>query len=311
MDDSLQINFDSTFIEEAVFLLMRTKQGDNLYRDFCNEKEEIYQKGISGDERDNAFKLLYKKYFCSLGLEDFLKNICKDFPYLHKPEIRVVVKRVWNKKQEEAELYVQPHQKTVYLGILVRRILDLYFLESFLRHEFTRISDMLSLDFQYSPHPVLGGKNEIEDNLIRERFRLLWDFYIDARLRGKGVKTIKSCEEHKEEFERKFFFSAVPEREQILTKIHGCESLMQIDLLSWAGDPRGIKVLGEGGLRCPVCDFTSFNSVKNWTVEAMNIAERVKDDYPGWDPSQGICPQCFDIYQSRIKNKDSAIAFKG
>lgn len=296
-------DFDSTFIEEAVFLLMRSKQAEELYRDFCNEKEGIYQKTISTNERDNAFKLLYGKYFLSLSLEDFFNNICKDFPYLYKPEIRGVVKRVWNKKHEEAELYVQPHQKTVYLGILVRRILDLAFLESFLRHELMRISDMLSFDFQYLPHPMLGGKNEIEDNLIRERFRLLWDFYIDARLRGKGFETIKSFEEQKEEFERKFFFLALLEREQILYKIQDCESLVQIDLLSWAGDPRSIKVLGQGGLRCPLCDFTSFDSVKNWTVEIMNIVKRVKDDYPDWDPSQGICPQCFDIYSGKLSAK--------
>lgn len=303
MNNSFQIDFDSTFIEEAIFLFMRTKQGDKLYRDFCNEKEEIYQKDTSNNERDNAFKLLYGKYFLSLGLEDFFNNICKDFPYLYKPEIRGVVKRVWNKKHEEAELYVHPHQKTVYLGILVRRILDLAFLESFLRHELMRISDMLSFDFQYLPHPMLGGKNEIEDNLIRERFRLLWDFYIDARLRGKGFETNKSFEEQKDEFERKFFFLAALEREQIFYKIQGCESLMQIDLLSWAGDPRSIKVLGEGGLRCPLCNFTSFDSVKNWTIEIMHIADRVKNDYPDWDPSQGICPQCFDIYSGKLSAK--------
>ena len=134
MNDSLRINFDPAFIEETVFLLMRAKQGDALYRDFCTQKEEIYQKDVSGDERDNAFKLLYEKYFCGLDLDDFFKNICKDFPHLYKPEIRIVVKRVWDKKHEEAELYVQPQQRTVYLGILVRRVLDLIFLVCFIVH---------------------------------------------------------------------------------------------------------------------------------------------------------------------------------
>jgi len=303
MNDSLQINFDSTFVEEAVFLLMRAAQGDKLFRDFCNEKDGIYQQDISNEDRDEAFKVLYKKYFCGLGLEGLFKNICKDFPNLYKPEIRVVVKRVWSKKQEEAELYVQPHQKTVYMGILVRRILDLTFLESFLRHELTRISDMLSFDFQYSPHPVLGGKNEIEDNLIRERFRLLWDFYIDARLRENGFKTIKSYEEQKDEFERKFFFLAPIEREQILHKIQVCENLMQIDLLSWAGDPRSTKVLGEGGLRCPLCNFTSFNPIERWDAEALPVIHEIKKDYPHWELGQGICPQCFDLYGLKIKSE--------
>ena len=74
MNDSLRINFDPAFIEETVFLLMRAKQGDALYRDFCTQKEEIYQKDVSGDERDNAFKLLYEKYFCGLDLDDFFKK---------------------------------------------------------------------------------------------------------------------------------------------------------------------------------------------------------------------------------------------
>ncbi len=301
MNDSLQINFGSTFIEEAVFLLMRTRQGDKLYKDFCNEKEEIYQKDVSGDERDQAFKLLYDRYFRNLGLEDFFKNICRDFPHLFQPEIRVVVKRVWNRKHEEAELYVQPHQKTVYLGILVRRMTDLIFLESFLRHELMRISDMLTLDFQYSPHPALGGKNEIENNLIRDRFRLLWDLYIDARLIRKGFKTVKPYEKQKEEFRRKFFFLAWPELEQMLHKLEGCESLMQIDLLSWAGDPRSTKVLGEGGLRCPLCDFTSFDPVEKWDAGTDYVVSEIRKDYPFWDPSQGICPQCFDLYGLRVK----------
>ncbi len=297
------IDFDSTFIEEAVFLLMRAKQGDKLYKDFCDGKEEIYQKAISVDEREGAFKLLYEKYFLILGLRDFFNNICKDFPHLYEPEIRVVVKRVWDKKHEEAELYVQPHQKTVYLGILVRRVLDLTFLESFLRHELTRISDMLSPDFQYSPHPVFGGENEIENNLIRERFRLLWDFYIDNRLREKGFKTNTSYEAQHGEFERKFFFLSALERDQILSKIHGCEGLMQIDLLNWAGDPRSVKVLGEGGLRCPLCNFTSFNSIAHWDAQTLPVVNEIKKDYPHWEPSRGICPQCFDLYGLKVRTE--------
>lgn len=301
MNDSLQIDFDSTFVEEAVFLLMRAKQAGELYRDFCNEKEEIYQKDVSGDERDKAFKLLYARYFCNLGLDDFFKNICRDFPHLFQREIRIVVKRVWNRKHEEAELYVQPHQKTVYLGILVRRMTDLIFLESFLRHELMRISDMLALDFQYSPHPALGGKNEIENNLIRDRFRLLWDLYIDARLIRKGFKTVKPYEKQKEEFRRKFFFLAGPELEQMLYKLESCESLMQIDLLSWAGDPRSTKVLGEGGLRCPLCDFTSFDPIEKWDAGTDYVVSEIRKDYPLWEPSQGICPQCFDLYGLKVK----------
>ena len=91
------------------------------------------------------------------------------------------------------------------------------------------------------------------------------------------------------------------ERKPILCKVQGCESLRQVDLLDWAGDPRSVKVLGEGGLRCPLCDFTSFDPVEHWGDETVAVVSEIKKDYPLWEPKQGICPQCFDLYGLRVK----------
>jgi hypothetical protein len=76
---------------------------------------------------------------------------------------------------------------------------------------------------------------------------------------------------------------------------------MHIDLVGWAQDARSIKTLGEGGLRCPLCDFTCYEPIKNWSSEMSVVADEIKKDHPQWTPESGICPQCFDLYNCRTK----------
>ncbi len=64
---------------------------------------------------------------------------------------------------------------------------------------------------------------------------------------------------------------------------------------------RGLTTLGEGGLRCPVCDFTSHDFIRICKDENMFSADEVKKHHPNWDPSQGLCPQCFKLYSFENK----------
>lgn len=206
--------FDPSFVEEAVFLVIAGKNGkDPDVQSFHRERETVYQDN-GGEDRDTAFQRLYEKYFDREGLKGFFTRLTGDFPLLNQPNLALFVKRVWSKKEEAAELYVQDDFKTIYIALMARRVLEPDFLSGFLRHELLRVSDMLDPQFQYTPHIDLNGKNELEDNLIRARFRVLWDMSIDARLRNKGYAT--------------------DEQHDILFKLEGCDHLRHIDLVRWA-----------------------------------------------------------------------------
>lgn len=192
----LNIQFDPLFVEEAVFVYikscMRTEKA--LISNFHNEREEIYNKEITAEERNRSFKNFYENYFEKAGLKERFEKMILEFPLLLRPDVLVFVKRVWTKKEEQVELFSQRGQKTIYIGLQVIRVLDTFFLETFLRHELMRMSDMLDPNFQYDPHIFLGGKTELEDNLIRDRFRILWDRDIHARLL-KGFLSAKNTQE--------------------------------------------------------------------------------------------------------------------
>jgi len=327
------IEFDESFVEEAVFLIVKARgEFDDLGKAFHREREEFYRRDVPAKKRDNEFKGLYQKYFRLLGLQRIFENLIQGFPLLRPKDTVIFVKRVYERRQEESELYFQGRRKTVYFGLLARRVLDRFYLEAFLRHELLRVTDMLDPHFQYAPHPILSGKNEIENNAIRRRFRLLWDLYIDARLKKKGCAHSKSSlfappkyggatldsadrvlktdpiqlpralargapfDIPRKEFGKIFSYLPQAESRKIIFKMEECELLTQADLLSWAGDPRGLKTLSEGGLRCPLCGFISFLPFKDWPREAEPVIDEIKKDYPTWQPSQGSCPQCFDLY---------------
>lgn len=307
-----RIEFEDSFVEETVFLAARYKdEADGaLTQNFHNDREKIYGstssplgQSLTEEDRNVSFQRLYREYFQKLGIKDMFERIVKDFPLLNQPGISLFVKKVWSKREEDTELYVDGHLKTICIALMANRILQPFCIQAILRHELLRISDMLDPHFQYVPHINLEGKNELENNLIRDRFRILWDVYIDIRLRKKGYSVMKSDEDQKKEFCKAFFFLKSSEQEYVYSKLEGCEDLMQIDLLGWAQDARSIKTLGEGGLRCPLCDFTSYESIKNWPSEMRVVIDEIKKDHPQWTTESGICPQCFDLYNCRTKVK--------
>ncbi len=241
------LRFDPFFMEEAVFLIMRDNgEYENLVKTFHREREEIYQVDIPMEALDKNFQLFYARYFDKMGLRNTFKKIILEFPLLCTSKIEIFIKGVVNERQEDSELFVWDEHRTAYVGILARRILDPFFLETFLRHELLRISDMVDPDFEYFPQPDLEGKNEIENNLIRGRFGDLWDFYIDSRLRIKGYTTTKSQKEQRKELREKFFFIKPSEWESILLKIETGRNLRQADLLCWSYDLKRFDDLRRG-----------------------------------------------------------------
>jgi hypothetical protein len=197
-----RIEFDTAFIEEAVFLAAKYKEegADILIQNFHNDREKIYQ-SLTDEDRNVSFQRLYGEYFQKLGIKDMFTRIVMEFPLLNQPRISLFVKKGWSKREEDTELYVDGHLKTVCIALMVNRILQPFCMQAIMRHELLRISDMLNPYFQYVPHINLEGKNELENNLIRDRFRILWDTYIDMRLRKKRHSTMKSAEDQKIEFQ--------------------------------------------------------------------------------------------------------------
>jgi hypothetical protein len=209
---AVELRFDPAFVEEAVFLeSSRLASGAvQIAAAFHQEREAVY--GLADAlEREAAFRRLALRYFQSLGLAEMFTARLEEFPRLSDRIELAVVRRVWSRKDEQVELYVgrpppaRPDDSpeislreisridkiprpwpgyfmTLFIGLQVVRCLDRGKLIAFLRHELMHVADMLDPAFAYDPQVGLGGECVPENELIRERFRLLWDLWVHGRM---------------------------------------------------------------------------------------------------------------------------------
>ena len=230
MVDYPHLRFDSAFVEEAVFLKAKALgEGNPWTKTFHARRERLY------DSHEKDFQAFYEKCFMESGLREIFEGIVREFPPLSASGLSIFIRRVWTKKEEESELYVQGGVKTVYVGLQTLRVLDRFFLEAFLRFEFMHICDMLNAHFRYAPDPILCGETEAQNNLMRDRFRLLWDLYVEARLKKKGHPLLVPAQDRDRDFGKIFSFLDEDRRGTVLRRIAEENSLTQADLLDLAG----------------------------------------------------------------------------
>ena len=308
-----EIRFQPSFMEEAVFLELSAWEAAGnrqMAQAFHSQRSALYDAERSPEQRESAFQQLAIRYFKELGFEELFVSRLEEVPLVAARVQAVRVRRVYSKKEERLELYVLPvssaHRDsagtaTLFMDLQVVRCQDRRRLVAWLRHELMHIFDMLDPAFAYEPHPELGGEYELENDLIRERFRLLWDLFTEGRMRCRGWQTVVEANARRREFER-MLASWEPSRREALWRDLGIRGRWtQRELLDLAEDERLTRMLGQGGTRCPLCHFPTQEGVRNWRGERSVVAEAIRADYPAWQPSHGACLQCVDLYCSRLQ----------
>jgi Pyruvate/2-oxoacid:ferredoxin oxidoreductase delta subunit len=250
---------------------------------FHREREAVYELP-DAQQRDAAFQRLAHRTFDSLGLAELFTARLSEFPQVPAHVELVVVRRVWNKKEEQVELYVslpaapkagapsaaqagrpgdaQPTlhvSTTLFIGLQAIRCLDREKLAAFLRHELIHVADMLDPAFAYDPHPVFGGECEPEHELIRGRFRALWDLWVHARIRRRGWQTLLDDDARQREVIRAFALLSPSVQEELITAVSRQSRWTQGELLELArGTASGRGMTFDEGRRNGVIDRRTF-----------------------------------------------------
>ncbi len=181
------------------------EEGDRiLVKRFYKERDWTYEEPGNEEEREEKFRSLYHRWFRQIGLKAFFERLITEFPDLIHREIPIFVRRAWERKGEGAELYREGHQNKILIRLQVIRLEDRESLAGFLRQELMHLSDILDPAFEYDPAVVLGGENAAEDDLIRQRFALLWNLYVEGRMARRGWKVSVPLEVREREFEKAF-----------------------------------------------------------------------------------------------------------
>ena len=306
-----EIIYDAHLIDDVVFkgLAERERNGDTaLYREYHKQRDKIYD--IEQEMRPKKFRDLDSGFFHHLGYDHFLIETLDEFPDIKRNVEEVHVRRATTKQNEGSNLV--DDGKKVLIRLYADQFIEGKEICKVLRHELMHVSDMMDKDFEYSAEPF--DCPPMEEQIIRDRYRLFWDIYVDGRLEREGRETIATREDRKKEFES--FFRKIPEktRDIIFEKMwEGKDPLTHNKMVEMSKDiKRIVEITGSGntdnleeeterasppqGTTCPFCGFPTYDWVEDMgnTEEIVKI---IKEDFPDWDVRDSVCSRCAEYYK--------------
>lgn len=210
-------------------------------------------------------------------------------------------------KGQAAELFGSPGRYTVVIAVAPAILLDRPAFEYWARHEFLHIDDMLDPAFKYDVAKRPAGATAAARNLAQDRYAVLWAVSVDARLMKRGAAPADVRNTRLNEWMRAFAMREPDSATRAFDRIwEQCRDVVpnHHTLLEWA--QRGLPGTGvdaqstqdppTAGAACPLCGFPTFAwaecSKRERAIEAICV------DFPNWNPDQGLCDRCAEIYQA-------------
>lgn len=291
------VDYDARLVEEVV---LRALPGRPEEGEFRQSRDHFYELG-DPDERDQVFRTFHGQWFQRLGMCQPLEDALAERPILNQRTRRCAVIRARSKKEEGAELFVSPDPAAGRsIGLQLRSESFLYpaQLLGLLRHELLHIADMLEPGFGYQPELHLPEEG-MARRLVQDRYRVLWDAAIDGRLVREGRAPARVRQRRLQDFARAFPVLGAG-LESHFSRFFDREGLTHAQLLACARDP--VQALGLQEVvdrRCPLCTFPSYSFEPAPEHLLPVLVRQIREHFPAWQPSQGLCRQCADLYRGR------------
>ncbi len=313
------VEWDPRFLEEAVLRAAETRQ----VLGFRGPRNRLYEIQ-DPEQREAAFREFHSDWFERLDLGRGIWQALQEQPLIPTSTRACIVVHSRGSRDEGADLFVSPGGKgtgetegrTVAIRLDPHRLLDEERLLAFLRHELFHIADMLDPAFGYEPRLPKGELGPAHERLLQDRYRVLWDIYIDGRLvhRNRAPSSLRERRLH--EFTRTFPMLA-DRIEEAFSHFFNGTSLTHADLVACTTNPAlvtgaapchplslspSLKETLYAGTRCPLCGFPTHAFEPHPDRLPSELVARIHADFPAWSPTLGLCQQCSDLYQARSQS---------
>lgn len=234
------VQCDPQLVEAAVHAAVRGAAFECEYqsaRVACYEIDDA-------EAREHAFVALHRDWFTRLRLSEPVLDALDERPEVSSRTARCILAPAFCARDECAELYGTASNPCAGLPTVTIRLRPESFVRPdditrLLRHELMHINDMLDPAFGYDPSPAQFLDDDGLPTLIRDRYRVLWDTYIDGRLHREGRAAGNARAQRRAEFQQ-VFKSVEPLGATAFDKLFGAAELTHRRLLDFARRPQTI-----------------------------------------------------------------------
>ncbi len=299
-----RIAFMPDLAEEAVLLVERQASAP-VARAFRRERDQIYEL-TDPEAREAGFHALHSRWFVRFNLGRTVEQVVGERADVGAMVSGCRVFRAASRLDEGADLAdpagtVDDRRPAMLVRLRPAALLEPASLQTLLRHELMHVADMLDPAFAYERTLSASDSGPSHDNLVRDRYRVLWDVTIDGRLVRAGLLDPQIREARWREFAATFAMLD-----------HRCLELFEewFDgtqpthgrLVAFAfapGRPEDGEHAGSG--RCPLCRFPVAWLDPHPERLSEPVRSVIRADDPSWNIEQGLCSQCLDLYEARYE----------
>ena len=287
------IELDPALVEESV-LLASDASSPATRRRYRRERNAIYEIAET-EKREAAFLELDGRWFGRLGLGAPLLQLLREFETVLTRVSRCIVLLAGRSRDDGADLDdSRGAMPTLAVKLTPGSLLDFVRVAPLLRSELLHVEDMLDPDFGYERDLPSFDVDAVYEKLVRDRYRVLWNASVDGRLAARELLPEGGEARRRQEFLAAFPMLGLDAERRFERFFHGPRP-SHGELLSFAG-----SVEGRAAGRCPLCRFPTVRFRREPEALDPQVQNAIRRDFPSWNPSQGICMQCADLYEARV-----------
>lgn len=182
-----RIEYEQSLVETVVFLA--TREDEQQECEFHLAIDPLY--AIADEElRQREFVPVFRDFFSRLGLDKTIVDLIAERPLVGEQVDRLLVREASRKRDESVEMFVRDSKdETAAICTLVIQACPDSLVHSGrfvprIRRELLHVADMLDERFGYDRESLAGVSSH--QNLVRDRYRVLWDVYVEGRLEREG-----------------------------------------------------------------------------------------------------------------------------
>lgn len=287
-----RFEYEPRLIEAAVLAAVRGRPEESA---FLRERDRVYDTA-DAEAREAAFAAVHGRWFERLGLEEPFRGALDERPEIAAGCDRGVVALAVAARDEAADLRVaQDAAPTLLVCVRAETVSRPRRLLEVLRHELLHVADMLDPRFGYEPTVGGGDLAPGHERLLRDRYRVLWDAYVDGRLARRGHAPPGVRAERLRDFARAFPQLRAP-TEAAFARFFDGPVCTHRDIAGFAARPDDGSWTG----RCPLCGLPTPALEPGADRLPAAVLRAIESDFGTWRPADGVCDRCAELYQSRL-----------
>lgn len=229
----IRFDYDPQLVEQATFLAARRDADKECA---LHERLDPLYAIPDAELRLKAFRSAYGQMFRHLGLDQIVPEYIRGFRHIVQKLNRCLVREAERSRAQNVDLYTDKSgvgsEKVLIIAVCPDFLLDGAHLGAWLFRQLQHVEDMLDESFGYDRS--LPADTTAQQNLIRDRYAVLWDTYVEGRLLRAGKIDSSGVENLWRAFRKAFAIEDPVSSYAHFQNILNAEGLTHRGILAWA-----------------------------------------------------------------------------